>query len=87
MAIIGVSAALLSIAFLTFRVRGKMWHNEPLRQVVAVTTLAELAAPLDEIEMATPDLQAPKPSNLLEKLIIGSYLYTARKIGQYPSQL
>jgi len=23
-----------------------MWHNEPLRQVVAVTTLAELAAPL-----------------------------------------
>lgn len=44
-AITGVSVVLLSIAFLTFQVRSKMWHKEPLRQVVAVTTLAELAAP------------------------------------------
>jgi hypothetical protein len=45
-ALIGVSAVLLSIAFLTFQVRTEMWHKTPLRHVAAVTTLIELAMPL-----------------------------------------
>lgn len=44
--LVGASAALLGLAFVTFQVRAEHWRGRPLRQPVAVGTLAELAAPL-----------------------------------------
>lgn len=41
-----IAATLLGLAFLTFQVRAEIWRGHPLRQTVAVTTLAELAAPM-----------------------------------------
>ena len=41
-----IAAALLAIAFLAFQLRTKMWRRQPLRQAFAITTLAELAAPV-----------------------------------------
>jgi hypothetical protein len=41
-----VSVTLLAIAFLTFQVRSEVWRNDILKQVVAISTLIELSAPL-----------------------------------------
>ena len=41
-----VSVTLLAIAFLTFQVKSEVWRAHILKQVVAISTLAELSAPL-----------------------------------------
>jgi hypothetical protein len=42
----GVASAILGLALVTFTLQVKLWRELPLRQAVAVTTLAELSAPV-----------------------------------------
>jgi hypothetical protein len=41
----GVASAVVGLALVTFTLNLSEWRSLPLRQAVAVTTLAELAAP------------------------------------------
>jgi len=44
--LVSAGAAILAIAFLTFQFRAEVWRGHPLKRLVAVRTLAELATPV-----------------------------------------
>jgi hypothetical protein len=44
--ITAVAVTLLAISFLTFQVKSDIWRERSLKQLVAVSTLAELSAPI-----------------------------------------
>jgi hypothetical protein len=45
-AVVGVSAALIAIAFLVFQLKSDIWRTDTVRHFIALFTLAEFATPL-----------------------------------------